>query len=375
MAEVRRHVLVTNDFPPRTGGIQTLLWELWRRLPPDRFAVLTTSQPGADAFDRDQPFRIERAGRVLLPTPALRRRVIALADEIGAELIVVDPVLPVGALGPTLGRSYAVFMHGSELVGRVPVLDRMVARLLRGADQVIAAGSYPASEVARLVGSVGPPITVVACGVDTERFRPLDPEAKRVARRRFGLPEDGPLVVGVSRLVPRKGFDVLIEAVGRLGGVHLAIGSDGRDRARLERLAARPASGSEPGSSSRVTFLGRVPDADLPALYGCADAFAMLCRDRWGGLEQEGFGIVFLEAAACGVPQVAGRSGGSADAVVDGETGVVVEYPTSVVDAVAALRRVLNPAVAAGMATASRRRAVASFDYDQLAVELARALS
>jgi phosphatidyl-myo-inositol dimannoside synthase len=362
--DIRRHVLLTNDFPPRAGGIQTLLWELWRRLPPDRFAVLTAGQPGSAAFAADQPFRVERAGRVLLPTPALRRRTRALAAEIGAELVVVDPVLPVGALGPSLGLPYVVFMHGSELIGRVPVIERLVARVLRGAAGVIAAGSFPASETARLVGPVGPPVTVVACGVDTVRFHPLDRAAKQVARRRLGLPEDRRLVVAVSRLVPRKGFDVLIEAVGHLEGVHLAIGSDGRDRGRLERLA-----------DGRVTFLGRVADADLPDLYGCADAFAMLCRDRWGGLEREGFGIVFLEAAACGVPQLAGRSGGSADAVADGETGVVLDDPTSVPDAVAGLRRVLDPAVAAVMADTSRRRAVERFDYDRLALELAGALS
>ncbi|MGD9797424.1 MAG: glycosyltransferase family 4 protein [Acidimicrobiia bacterium] len=362
--EVRRHLLLTNDFPPRDGGIQTLLWELWRRLPPDRFAVLTTAQPGSAGFDAAQPFRIERAGRVLLPTPALRRRAVALADEVGAELVVVDPVLPVGALGPWLGRPYAVVMHGSELVGRVPGLDRAVGRLLRQASRVVAAGTYPAGETARLAGPAGPPVSVVPCGVDTDRFRPLDPAGKAAARRRFGLPAEGALVVGVSRLVPRKGFDVLIEAVGRLEGVHLAIGSDGRDRRRLERLAG-----------DRVTFLGRVDDADLPALYACGDAFAMLCRDRWGGLEREGFGIVFLEAAACGVPQLAGRSGGSADAVLDGETGVVLDDPRSVAAAVDGLRRVLDPSLAPAMGAESRRRAVERFDYDRLAAELAAALA
>jgi phosphatidylinositol alpha-1,6-mannosyltransferase len=118
-----------------------------------------------------------------------------------------------------------------------------------------------------------------------------------------------------------------------------------------------------------------VDDGDLPDLYGCADAFAMLCRDRWGGLEQEGFGIVFLEAAACGVPQLAGRSGGSADAVADGETGVVLDDPTSLAAAVAGLRRVLDPALAPALAAASRRRAVEVFDYDRLALDLAGALA
>src|SRR5207247_8047101 len=107
----------------------------------------------------------------------------------------------------------------------------------------------------------------------------------------------------------------------------------GRGRARLERRVV--------ASGAPVRFVGRVPDEQLPLVYGCGDVFAMACRTRWGGLEQEGFGIVFLEAAACGVPQVAGDSGGAAEAVVDGETGFVV--PPADLDAVtAAVARVLD---------------------------------
>ena len=136
--------------------------------------------------------------------------------------------------------------------------------------------------------------------------------------------------------MPRKGFDTAIRAAARLGRVRpklrLVIAGGGRDDDRLRRLADE--------LDAPVTFLGRVPNADLPPLYGCADVFAMLCRNRWGGLEQEGFGIVFVEAASCGVPQVAGDSGGAAEAVADGETGFVIGDPEdtqAVVDAFAAL--------------------------------------
>jgi phosphatidylinositol alpha-1,6-mannosyltransferase len=363
---VTRHLLVTNDFPPKVGGIQSLLWELWRRLPADDVTVLTTAHPAAAAFDAAQAFRVVRSERsVLLPTPWLRRRIDALAAEVGAELVVLDPVLPVGLLGPSLALPYAVFMHGSELVGRVPVGGRLSGRLLRGATGVVAAGAYPAGEARRLTGPSFPPLTVVPPGVDLRRFRPLGADDRDAARRRFGLPVDAPLVLGLSRLVRRKGFDVLIAAAGRLDGVNLAIGGTGRDGTRLAGLAA----------GGRATMLGRVEDADLPALYGCADVFAMLCRDRWGGLEQEGFGIVFLEAAACGVPQVAGRSGGAADAVVDGETGVVLDDPTDPVAAAAAIAHVLEPSRHAQMASASRARAEEGFDYDVLAARLAGALA
>ena len=361
-----RHLLVTNDFPPKHGGIQTLLWELWRRLPPEDFTVLTTPHDGDVTFDDAQRFPVVRSTeRVLLPTPSLRDRIDALADVTGAELVVLDPVLPLGALGPRLARPYVVFMHGSELLGRIAGVQAVAGRVLRGARHVIAAGTYPAEETRRLTRGQEPPITIVPCGVDAGRFHPV--ADKGAARDAFGLPRDVPLVVGLSRLVRRKGFDVLIEAVRRLDGVHLAIGGTGRDRSRLERLAR--------AVGDRVHLVGRVDDLTLPAFYGCADAFAMLCHDRWAGLEKEGFGVVFLEAAACGVPQVAGRSGGSADAVAYGETGLVVEDPRDPEAVAAALRTVLEPETNAAMSVASRRRAVEQFDYDLLATTLRAALS
>jgi phosphatidyl-myo-inositol dimannoside synthase len=208
-------------------------------------------------------------------------------------------------------------------------------------------------------------------GVDAERFRPLSDEERRAARASLGVPVEGRLVVSVSRLVPRKGMDSLIRAAARLApdrpDLVVAIAGSGRDRPRLERLAA--------GAGAPVRFLGRVPDADLPRVYGCGDVFAMLCRDRWAGLEQEGFGIVFLEAAAAGVPQVAGASGGSEEAVVHGRTGLVVHEPARA-DAVAdALGRLLDDGEArAAMGAAARARAADCFSYDLLAGRLARAL-
>jgi phosphatidylinositol alpha-1,6-mannosyltransferase len=166
-------------------------------------------------------------------------------------------------------------------------------------------------------------------------------------------------------------MDVLIRAAARLAperpDLLVAIAGEGRDRRRLERLISRTA--------APVCLLGRVGDADLPALYGGGDVFAMLARRRWAGLEEEGFGIVFLEAAACGVPQVAGASGGTSDAVVDGVTGVVVRRPKSVDDAVAALAALLDDAaLRRAYGAAARRRAADDFDYAQLAATLGASL-
>ena len=124
-----------------------------------------------------------------------------------------------------------------------------------------------------------------------------------------------------------------------------------------------------------MRFLGKVPDDDLPKLYGCADVFAMLCRDRWAGLEQEGFGIVFVEAAAAGVPVVAGASGGAAEAVADGVTGAVVDRPKDVYAVTRALDRLLaDPDLRQRQGAAGRTRAVEQFDYAILANDLAAAL-
>ena len=368
-----KHVLVTNDFPPKLGGIQTYLWELWRRLPPDDVTVVCADHPDAAAWDRQQPFRVERypAG-VLFPTPGLTRRVHRIAAEVGAELVLVDPVVPLGALALRLEVPYGVVVHGAELVApsNIVAYQLVVRKVLRGARVVVAAGSYPARAARRAAGRPVPTVEVPP-GVDAGRFRPLDEAGRRSARARFDLDPDAPLVLGVSRLVPRKGFDVAIQAVARLAeshpGLTLAIAGDGRDRGRLEGLAT--------SMGAPVRFLGAVPDADLPALYGCADVFTMLCRDRWLGLEQEGFGIVFLEAAACGVPQVAGRSGGAEDAVVDGETGVVLAHPRSVDDAAEALDGLLSdPSRRAAMGRAARARAETAFDHDHLASVLAAGL-
>lgn len=367
------HLLVTNDFPPKVGGIQSYLWELWRRLPPERTTVLTSARRDAAAFDAAQGFRVERSRwPVLLPTPALAGQIDALADEVDAGIVLLDPALPLGWLGPRLARPYGVVLHGAEVTvpGRLPGLRALLGRVLRGARLVVAAGGYPAAEAERAAG-VPLPTVVVPPGVDVERFVPLAGNEREAARVRLGLDPTAPLVVSVSRLVPRKGMDVLIDAVAEVRrhrtDVQLAIAGAGRDRRRLERRAERR------GVPAR--FLGRVPSDDLPVVHACADVFAMVCRNRWGGLEQEGFGIVFLEASAGGVPVVAGRSGGSHEAVVHGETGVVIDDPRSAGEVAQHLERLLaDPARRARMGGAGRHRVVAELTYDTLAEHLGQAI-
>ena len=368
-----KHLLVTNDFPPKIGGIQSLLWEWWRRLPPDSFAVLTSPYEGAAEFDAAQPFHIERTREpVLLPHPWMVRRIDEMAKRVGADLVVLDPAVPLGLVGPSLKLPYDVVLHGAEVTvpGRLPVSKQTLAYVLRRARHIVAAGGYPAAEAEHAAGR-SLPITVVPPGVDVERFHPLTEAERRAARASFGLPANAELIVGISRLVPRKGFDVAIKAAAALRASRpnllLAIAGGGRDDQRLRRLAAE--------TGAPVQFLGRVPNEQLASLYGCADVYAMLCRNRWGGLEQEGFGIVFVEAAACGIAQVAGSSGGAAEAVADGETGLVIDQPDDVQAVAAAFATLLDdPMRRRAMGEASRKRAVAEFSYDVLAERLGRSL-
>jgi phosphatidylinositol alpha-1,6-mannosyltransferase len=368
-----KHLLVTNDFPPKLGGIQSYLWELWRRLDPTDVCVLTTPHEGAAEWDRQQAFRVERTrDPVLLPHPLLARHINRLAADHGAELVILDPVLPIGMLGPFLRSPYGLVAHGAEITvpGRLVGSSALMGRLLRGAQLVIAAGGYPLAEAERCAGRRLPSV-VVPPGVDVERFDPVSLERRAELRAEFGLPVDGLVVMGVSRLVPRKGFDRVIEAVAKLRAefptLHVGIAGGGRDRRRLERIAER--------CGTPVTFLGRVPDERLADAYRCGDVFAMACRSRWAGLEQEGFGIVFLEAAAAGVPQLGGRSGGSHEAVADGCTGVVVDHPDTAAAVAAGLRTLLtDPQLRRDMAVAGRDRAVAEFSYDVLAARLGAAI-
>ena len=368
-----KHLLVTNDFPPKIGGIQNLLWEWWRRLPPDSFAVLTSPHEGAESFDAAQEFEIRRVREPwLLPHPLMVKRINQMAKDIGADFVVLDPAVPLGIIGPKLELPYMVVLHGAEVTvpGRLPLSKSVLTRVLKNAIHIIAAGEYPAAE-ARRAGGISLPITVIPPGVDTQRFRPLNDEERKTSRREFGVSDDAELIVGVSRLVPRKGFDTLIEVAAALRDsrpcLQVLIGGGGRDAKRLQKLIDK--------LGAPVRMLGRVTDEQLPRLYGCADVSAMLCRSRWGGIEQEGFGIVFSEAASCGVPQIAGNSGGAADAVLDGLTGKVAQNPSDIAQVANTVSQLLDDSFLRSlMSVASRERALNAFDYDVLTKSLAHVL-
>lgn len=369
-----RHLLVTNDFPPKIGGIQQYLWELWRRLDPSSFEVHTTPHAGADTFDAEQDFRIVRSREpVLLPYPWLAPRLDAAARRFGAALHVIDPAVPLGVIGERLTLPYVVVLHGAEVTvpGRLPLSRNVLARVLDRASGVISAGEYARDEAERAVGR---PLrnVVIPPGVDIERFAPHSAAQHAEIRETYHIAPNAPFVLSVSRLVPRKGMDTLIAVASRLQRTHpdlvVCIAGAGRDARRLQRRID--------ALGAPVRLLGRISDADKAALYSAADVFSMLCRNRWGGLEQEGFGIVFGEAAAAGTPQIAGRSGGAGEAVDDGVTGLLADTDASIDDIADMFRALLDdPARRSTMGEAARRRAVEQFSYDVLAAQLAGTLA
>ncbi|MFV2083177.1 glycosyltransferase family 4 protein [Micromonospora sp. LOL_021] len=320
-----RTLLVTNDFPPRPGGIQSFVHNLALRQPAQTIVVYASSYDGAERFDADQPFEVVRNPTgMLLPTPAVARQTAALARARSCDTVWFGAAAPLGLLAGGLRRragiSRAVALtHGHEVGwAALPGARSMLRRIARASDVVTYLGEYTRVRLDRAVGGLTE-LRRLAPGVDTDAYHPGVDGGE--VRRRHRL-SDRPVVVCVSRLVPRKGQDTLIRAWPlvrrRVPGAALLIVGGGPDRSRLQRLARRA------GVADDVTFTGAVPWAELPAHYAAGDVYAMPCRTRRGGLDVEGLGIVYLEGSATGLPVVAGSSGGAPDAVRDGETGYVV---------------------------------------------------
>lgn len=356
-----KHLLVTNDFPPKIGGIQNYLYELWSRLDPDSFVVYTTPYDGDLAFDAGNEFKTVRSKhRWLAPYPWLVRHIRHLAEQHDIKHILFDPAWPLAMIAPSVGLSYGLLVHGAEAI--IPSRLKLgFNRIVNSADLVIGSSAYSLEAIAS-PSATSPARHVVTPGVDLARFkRPTIPSEEY--RQKLGVSSNEILVVGVSRLVKRKGFDKLIEAVSRVDGpIQLVIAGQGRDRPRLEKVAS--------SLGQPVKFLGRISDEELVSLYHSADISAMLCHNRWFGLEQEGFGIVFSEAAAAGTPQIAGRSGGSHEAVTDGVTGLVVSDPTDIDQVVAALNKLASDKKLRSSFGEASLESAASSSWDAKSAEL-----
>jgi phosphatidyl-myo-inositol dimannoside synthase len=373
---VSRVLLVTNDFPPRLGGIQSYLAELVTRLATTGEHTLTVYTPqwkDAETFDaRAAGYHVVRhPGTLMLPVPTVDARMRRLIAEHGIDTVWFGAAAPLGLLAHRARQAGATRVlastHGHEVGwSMLPLARSVLRRIGEDSDVVTFVSRYTRG---RFASAFGPQAALehLPPGVDTERFRP-DPVSRAELRTRYGLGQR-PTVVCLSRLVPRKGQDVLIRALPsirqRVDGAALVIAGGGPYLAALRQLAERF------GVSDHVTFTGGVPAADLPAYHAMADVFAMPCRTRGAGLDIEGLGIVFLEASATGVPVIAGSSGGAPETVRHNKTGMVVDGRSvnQVADAVTEL--LADPDRAAAMGAAGRDWVTAQWRWDDLAGRLA----
>jgi len=374
-----RTLIVTNDFPPRPGGIQTFVHAMALRLPPEKVVVYCSTwgdKAEVARFDAEQPFPVVRdRTTMLLPTPRVTRRAAQLLRDEGCRSVWFGAAAPLGLMAPALRKAGAERLvgmtHGHEAAwAQLPGARQLLRRIGAGTDSLTYLGEYTRARIASAIGpEAAARMTHVPPGVDETLFHPGSGGEK--IRERLGL-ADVPVVVCVSRLVKRKGQDTLIRALPeirrRVPGAVLLIVSGGPYRADLEELA------SSCGVGDAVHFTGAVPWEELPAYYGAGDVFAMPCRTRRGGLDVEGLGIVYLEASATGLPVVAGDSGGAPDAVLEGETGYVV--PGRDVAAVAARvsELLLDPELRARMGARGRAWIEESWRWDILASRLAALL-
>jgi phosphatidylinositol alpha-1,6-mannosyltransferase len=372
-------LIVTNDFPPRPGGIQTFVHNMAVRMPAERITVYaSTWRDGGEVarFDAEQPFQVIRdRSTMLLPTPRVTRRAAEILRAEGCGSVWFGAAAPLGLMAPALRRAGAERLlgmtHGHEAAwAQLPGSRQLLRRIGAGTDTLTYLGEYTRSRIAAAVGPrAAGRMRQVPPGVDEKTFHPDSggPEL----RARLGL-ADRPVVVCVSRLVPRKGQDTLIRALpgvlAQLPEAVLLIVGDGPYRADLERLARQT------GVAGSVRFTGPVAWSELPAHYGAGDVYAMPCRTRRGGLDVEGLGIVYLEASATGLPVIAGDSGGAPDAVLEGETGYVVPGRDLGALTDRLVQLLLDPALRARLGARGREWVEQNWRWDLLAERLAALL-
>jgi phosphatidyl-myo-inositol dimannoside synthase len=382
-------LIVTNDYPPRSGGIQSFVHALACRLPADGVVVYAPAWDGAAEFDARQPFPVIRhPGSLMLPVPAVRERARRLLAEHGCDAVLFGAAAPLGLLAPSLRRAGArrivALTHGHEAGwAALPGAKSLIRRIGDEVDVLTYLAEYFRIRLARaLTPEAAARMVRLAPGVDPAEFRPG--AGGTGVRKQLGIDQDRPVVVCVSRMVPRKGQDTLIRAWPQIlnrpahsarsaapatAGPLLMLVGDGPFRSRLERLA------EQTGVADSVLFTGPVGWDDLPAYYDAGDIFAMPCRTRRRGLDVEGLGIVYLEASATGLPVVGGDSGGAPDAILDGESGYVV--PGRSPEAVAARvgQLLADPVGAAAMGDKGQAWIEREWTWDLVAERLRRILT
>jgi phosphatidylinositol alpha-1,6-mannosyltransferase len=356
---VSRTLVVTNDFPPRAGGIQAFVHGVLTHQPPESVVVYAPAWKRAAQFDAEQAFPVIRhRTSLMLPEPLVLNKARDIAAEFDCDRVLFGAAAPLGLLAPRLrSRGMAPIVaitHGHEAAWASTPGARSVMRSIGDSvDTVTYLGEYTRSRIAAaLRPQAAARMRRLVPGVDAETFHPrVRVEGARV-RESLGL-STRPVVVCVSRLMPRKGQDTLIRAwpavQRKVPDAALLIVGGGPYRSRLDTLVA------ETGVQDSVVMTGTVPWESLPSHYAAGDVFAMPCRTRNRGWDVEGLGIVYLEAGAVGLPVIAGDSGGAPDAVLESQTGFVVDGRNLGQVAGRVVQLLEDPALAAAMGERGRR--------------------
>ena len=323
-------LFVTNDFGPRAGGIETFIIGLIQRRPFGQTIVYTSSQPESEQYDADwmknYGVRVIRdRSKILLPTPRVAFQLRRIIKSEGITTAAFGAAAPLGLLSASMKRAGVLrtvaLTHGHEVWwAKVFPFNILLRRIGATVDVLTYLGEFTRNAIASaLTAKAKSAMVKIAPGIDVDHFSPNDASA---LRQSLGL-ADKKVIVSVGRLVHRKGQDHLIESMPEILEVvpnaHLLLVGQGPYRDYLQQLVTKNA------LEDSVTFIGRIQYADLPQYICVGDIFAMPSRSRLMGLEVEGLGIVYLEASACGLPVLAGNSGGAPDAVLHNETGLVVD--------------------------------------------------
>lgn len=373
-------LFITNDFGPRAGGIETFVHGLIERLPKGSVIVYTSTQPNAAHFDAKwlQEFGVEvirDRSKILLPTPRVIKACQGIIRNRKLSRVAFGAAAPLGIMARAMRRAGALkivaLTHGHEVWwAKVPPFAFVIKHMSKEIDAITYLGDYTKGEISKALSNADlSKLVQIAPGIDVEHFVPTDSSDLRAE---LGL-TDKSVIISVGRLVHRKGQDKLISSLpaikAAIPNVHLVLVGVGPHQDYLEKLA------SNLQVTDCVTFIGRINYAELPKYICIGDIFAMPSRSRFFGLEVEGLGIVYLEASACGLPVVGGKSGGAPDAVLVGETGVVVDGTNTFEIAEACIELLKNPELCALMGANGRAWIIENWRWEIWATKYAALLA
>jgi phosphatidylinositol alpha-1,6-mannosyltransferase len=358
-------LVITNDFPPRTGGIQNFLHNLLAGFDPNQVVVFCSNYQRSKEFDLAQNYKVIRINsKILLPTRKRTKQAIEIAKEFGCDRALFGASAPLGLMTAALKRAgikkVVALTHGHEAGwAGVPILRQLLRKSLKDLDVVTYLGDYTKNKIAPFISPTTKFIRLTP-GVDTNVFHPRTQDKKNELLARYQL-SGKQVVFCVSRLMPRKGQDRLIEIWPKLlqrnPNAHLVLSGGGSYKRKLiKKIKNR-------NLQNNVTFLGRMKQAELADHYGMSSIFAMPSRMRFFGLDVEGLGMVYLEAAACAIVTIGGGAGGVPDALLDETTGFLIR-PNDKRQLINRLDFLLqNPQVARQMGEAGRDWVVLNWQW------------